>query len=146
MRSPSLLLIAALLAGCYTYAPLPTPTPVSGTRVSAALTDSGSFELARLLGPRIVAVDGRVLSASESALVLAVFRTRNRSEQEASWRGETVSLPHRMVANLQARTFSTGRSLLLTGAVLVGSVALFEAFKTGSTAGGPASGGGPSPQ
>jgi hypothetical protein len=140
------LLGACLLTGCYAYAPLPTATPLPGTHVSAALTDSGSFELTRLVGPRIVAVDGRVLSASERALVLSVFKTTNRTAEQASWRGEVVALAPSLVANLRARTFSTRRSLLFTGAVLIGSVAVFKAFKIGSTARGEPGGGDPSPR
>ncbi|MGH7538097.1 MAG: hypothetical protein ACREMF_05650 [Gemmatimonadales bacterium] len=142
----SLPLIACLVAGCHTYVPLPTPTPLPSTHVSAALTDSGSLELARLLGPRIVAVDGRVLSASERALVLAVFKTTNRTAEDVSWRGEVVALPPPLVAHLQARTFSKGRSLLLTGAVLIGSAAVVRFFKVGSTARGTGGGNKPPPR
>src|SRR4051812_27145054 len=44
------LCLAPLLAACYMERPLTTPVPQSATRIVAALTDTGSLELAKVLG------------------------------------------------------------------------------------------------
>ena len=139
------LLLGALLTGCYALVPLSARMPEPGAHVSATLTDSGALQLAGLLGPRIVAVDGRVLSTSDSALVLAVLGTTNRSHEEVAWRGEPVALPPAVVGKLQTRTFSTARSLLLASAAVLGSVTLWQVIRAGFAGGSSTGGGRPSP-
>src|ERR1051325_11339534 len=53
IRAPILILSFSVSAGCYNYNPLTTPTPQPGSCVAVALTDAGSQELARYLGPNV---------------------------------------------------------------------------------------------
>lgn len=142
---PALGVSASLVASaCYAYAPLPHPEPGLGSRVSATLTDAGSLELARLLGPRITTVSGRVVATSEDTLVLAVLKVTSFSEEETFWAGEEVPLPRRLVATLRGRTFAPGRSLFVGSGLVVGSIALYAAFG-GFGKGAPSTGGRPPP-
>ena len=53
MRAAILILIIFGMTGaCYNYNPLTNPSPEPGTYVAVTLTDSGSQELARYLGPQ----------------------------------------------------------------------------------------------
>ena len=111
---------ALLLAGCYTYQPLPAPVPESGTRVAARLTEEGSVELASLLGPEVTQVEGQVMGADSLALRLAILQVANRRGLEATWGGEEVQLPRTSVAVLSQRRLSIGGTVLLGGAAVGG--------------------------
>src|ERR1041384_785519 len=63
MRAAILILSFGVSAGCYNYNPLTTPTPQPGSYVAVTLTDSGSQELARFLGPNVFVGRGRHLGA-----------------------------------------------------------------------------------
>jgi len=57
-------------AGCYNYNPLTDPQPGAGSYVAVTLTDSGSQELARYLGPNVFvsadAISATAIVASSS--------------------------------------------------------------------------------
>ncbi len=134
-----------LLLGCYNYLPLTNPSPQPGTYLSAALTDSGSVELARYLGPGVAIVRGRLLASDSKELALAVVSVRVRSGEEISWKGESVTLPRGLVAFLEERRLSTGRSVLLAGGSVLSLVVAAKAFGFGGF-GAPSGGGKPTPR
>jgi hypothetical protein len=106
-------------AACYGYYPPSTPAPV-GKTVELTLTDSGSFALARQIGPSAAAINGRLTSDSANAIILAVTGVRQRDGNEVDWRGERVSVPRPLVVKLEERRFSRGRTTLFVGSVVVG--------------------------
>src|SRR6266498_2526793 len=63
-------LAPVLLGACYTYHPIQTPSPEQ--KVSVVLTDSGRVESARQIGPETQRIEGSVLSADDTAYLLAV--------------------------------------------------------------------------
>ncbi len=71
-RSASLVLVALLQVGCYNYLPLRRSTLVPSSYLAVTLTESGSEELARYLGPNPFVVRGRYLSATERGLAISV--------------------------------------------------------------------------
>jgi len=107
------------LGGCYGYYPPSTPVPV-GKSVEVTLSDSGSFALARQIGPSAAAISGRLTSDSTNALILAVTGVRKRDGNEVDWKGERVLVPRPLVMKLEERRFSRGRTTLLMGSVVVG--------------------------
>jgi hypothetical protein len=136
-----------LVAGCYSYRPLEDPTPASGTRVTADLTDAGSLELASQIGPGANRVSGEVVESEPDALFLALTSVLGRNEQETFWSGEQVRIPLITVSRVQQRRFAVGKTLLFGGTVLGGLFAAIKAFEGSGNGGGAASGGnGPSPQ
>ena len=72
MRAAILIAAACLLGGCYNYDPLITASPEPGTYVSLSLTDAGSQELARYLGPNVFIVRGRYLQHGDGGLLVSV--------------------------------------------------------------------------
>lgn len=141
------LILVLLLAGCYSYHPLESPSPSSGTRVAAELTDPGSLELAGQIGPGAISVRGEVVESDPDALLLAITSVMGRNEQEMFWSGEQVRIPLTTVARVQQRRFALGKSILFGGAVLGGLFAAVKAFTGGASGGSvPGGGGGPAPQ
>jgi hypothetical protein len=139
MRQVVLLAVLGL-TGCYSYLPLDTPNPAQGREVSVDITSAGADSLARMLGPGVRAISGRVIEASDSGLMLAVTSTRDRSDFEAPWKGERVTIPRGMMDRVRERRFSVGRSALLGGAIVGAGVGAAVAF-SGGGAGGISPGG-----
>lgn len=146
MRSAAVVSVL-LLAGCYSYHPLETPTPRSGTRVEADLTGGGSLAMASQIGPGAMSVRGEVLQAESEAMVLALTSVLGRNEQETYWRGEHVRIPLITVARVQQRRFALGKTILFGGAIVGGLFTAVKAFEGDGSGGGMSGGGGgPSPQ
>ena len=115
------------LGGCYGYYPPDTPAPV-GKSVEVTLTDSGSFALARQIGPSAAAINGRLTSDSASALILSVTGVRQRDGNEVDWKGERVLVPRPLVVKLEERRFSRGRTTLFVGSVVAGLLVARQAL------------------
>ncbi len=119
---------ACMTAACYNYNPLTTPSPAPGAYIAATLTDSGSRELARYMGPNVFAVRGRYLGDSERALLVSVTSVEMQGGIEANWSGETVTLPSSAISSLGVRRLAKGRSALLVGLGVTGLVVTTAAF------------------
>jgi hypothetical protein len=116
-----------LLGGCYGYYPPNTPAPV-GRDVAVTLTDSGSFALARQVGPSAEAINGRFTADSGNAIVLSVRGVRQRDGNDVGWRGERLIVPRPLVVKVEERRFSRTRTAVFGGALVVSLVALRQAF------------------
>src|SRR5947208_15809096 len=123
MRAAILTAAACVTAGCYNYDPLVTPSPEPGTYVSLSLTDAGSQELARYLGPNVFIVRGRYLQHGDGGLLVSVASVELKLGNEVSWAGETVALPDSAISAIEVRQLARGRSALLLGAGVAGLVA-----------------------
>ena len=143
MRIEMAIAAACLTAGCYNYGPLTQPTPEPGASVSVTLTDAGSVDLARYLGPSVFVVRGRYVGDAEQGVLLSVSSVELVRGDEVDWKGEQVTLPKSAIASVQVRQLSKRRSVLLVGVGITGLVATTAAFglvggaSSGSTVGGP---------
>jgi len=139
-----LVLSAALLScvGCYAYYPSPAGVPRPGVRVAAELSDSGTMSLARLVGPSVAAVEGQLIRSSDTEIELSVSTVRQHGGAEASWRGERITVSRDLLRGIQERRFSTGRTTLFTAGLIVGGIALRQAFQGKSGGPTPIEGGG----
>jgi len=144
MRASVVIAAAYLTAACYNYNPLTTLTPEPGSYVAATLTDLGSQELARYVGPSVFVVRGRYVGDSDSALVVAVSSVELQRGDQLSWAGESVVLPSKYIASLEVRRLARGRSLLLAGVGAGGLVVTSLAFRLIGSGTQPG-GGGPPP-
>ena len=106
--------------------------------MAVTLTEAGSEDLARYIGPDVRVVRGRFQSTSERGLSMSVSQVELRRGDVLTWQGETVVVPPGFVASLEERRVSRGRIVLLAGGSLLALVASYEAF-------GPAGGGVPAP-
>ena len=139
-RSASLVLVALLQVGCYNYLPLRRSTLVPSSYLAVTLTESGSEELARYLGPNPFVVRGRYLSATERGLAISVESVESRRGDLAHWAGETVVVPGEFVRQVERRSMSPSKTVLLAGAAVAGFVIASRAF--GPVSSGALSGGG----
>jgi len=142
MTSRDLLLVGSccLGAACYNYLPLAQPGPEPNANLAVTLTDAGFAELAAYVGPDIAVVRGRFLTTTDRGLSLSLTAVETRRGDVLSWRGETVLVPRAFLARMDERHMSTGRTVLLAGASLLGLVVSYRAF--GSDGGGTGGGSG----
>jgi hypothetical protein len=138
--SPRNLLILALavglLSGCYRLTPVETSSPERGLDVRVGLTDEGSVRLASLIGPRIGAIDGRVLEAPDTAIVLAVEAVVAQGGRSMAWSQERLAVPRTAIASLRTRTLDRKKTWIVAGLSVVGIVALGDVFGIGGGLGG----------
>lgn len=113
--------VAATLTGCYTYAPVTGAAPTVGASVAAEITDQGRVALADSLGPSPSRVEGRLVSASDSAITLAVTGVRSLRGDRAAWTGERITLPRTSFSRVTQRQLSVARSAA-AGAIAVGGI------------------------
>ena len=104
-------LMPGLLGACYTYQPVPS-TPPPQTRVAVVLSDYGRLEASRQIGPRTDRVEGNMLSATDTAYLLAVSSVKPIRGPWVRWSGEQVSVRRDYVANMYERRLSKGRTAL----------------------------------
>jgi hypothetical protein len=113
--------------GCYGYYPSTTPAPV-GRDVAITLSDSGAFTLARQIGPSATAISGRFTADSANPIVLSVTGVRQSNGNDVDWKGERLVVPRPLVTKLEERRFSRARTVLFSGVVAVGLVAIRQAL------------------
>jgi hypothetical protein len=144
LRAAILAAAAGLEVGCYNYLPLRRSGVVPSSYLAVTLSESGSEELARYLGPNALVVSGRYLGATERGLVLSVESIASRRGDIAHWAGETIVVPSEYVRDVAQREVSRPKTVLLAGAALLGFVLTYQAFGPGASGGVPAGGGLPS--
>jgi hypothetical protein len=127
MRRLPIVAGAALLAGCYAYTPLATPSPAPGMRLALVLNDQGRYEAARQVGPSVMRVEGALVQSTDTAYVLQVSDVVDISGIRSRWSGETVPVRRMFVASTYERRFSRGR----TAFALVGLTSAFIAIVVG---------------
>jgi hypothetical protein len=135
--------LITLLAACYTYRPLPTPTPEPGQRVSAQLTTDGSRDLTGQIGPEVLHVEGNVVEADSSGMDMDVLEIESYRGFRSDWHGERLRLPREAVAGMQQRRLSVGGTGLMAGVLAAGLYAVYRVLGGGdSSTGGNGQGGG----
>src|SRR3954464_7556895 len=111
--SPRALPLICLLAGCYTYRPLPITVPPEGQRVSAQLTTEGSRSLTAQIGPEVLHLEGSVVESDSAGFDLDVQQIESYRGIRSDWHGERVRLPLEAVAGMQQRRlFPRGAGVL----------------------------------
>lgn len=130
---PGVLAVTSItLAGCYRLTPIDGTSPPSGIDVRLGLSDEGSVRLAPLIGPRISAIDGRVLSPEDTAIVLAVQAVVSQGGRTMAWSQERLSVPRSAVVTVRTRQLDRKRTWIAAGLAVVGAIALGEAFGLGT--------------
>ncbi len=128
--------------GCYRFTPIEGTSPAPGQEVRLSLSDEGAVRLAPLIGPRIGAIDGRVMQSTDTALVLAVQAVVAQGGRSMAWNMERLSVPRSAVASVGTRTLDRRRTWIVAGLSVVGALALGEVFGLGTGFDGLLGGGG----
>lgn len=146
------LAIVLLLPACYRYtADGATASAPAGADARLVLTPAGAATLAPILGRETTAVEGRVMSRSDSAYVVSVSATLKRVQGAGSdsalsrtaWAGESVTIPRAAVAGTERRSLDSRRTAVAAtvfAAVAVAAVRMIV-HSVGSSGGGGDTGG-----
>src|SRR5688500_17121566 len=107
----AVLLVAS--SACYKYVPVEVSGPPPGSRAHVVLSDEGTVEMARWVGPGTRVIEGDVMSADGAGLTVAVRRVVKRDGIEEYWKGESVTIPRGAVSTYTERRLSRSRTALL---------------------------------
>jgi hypothetical protein len=143
-RAFAILTVPTLLSACHRYVPVTGPLP-EGARVAIDLTDRGTFELARFVGPGVVALEGQLLDMDDSTITVAVTTARQRNGIESYWTRERVGIDRNFVGTIEQRQVSGPRTAMAAAGFTLLLSALAVAFAGvfgGGSSGGDATGGG----
>ena len=136
MRAFFPVLAAVLLGGCHVNVPLASPVPAAGHRVVVRLTDRGSLEMARHVGPSVAELDGRVVAADERQLTLSLVSATTWRGIPSYWSGEEVVVERDYVASMSERRLSRTRSWLLTAGIITAALVAATVGGLGGKEGG----------
>ena len=120
------------LASCYRFTPIEGESPERGLEVRLSLSDEGAVRMAPMIGPRISAIDGRIVEPGDTAIVLAVQAVVAQSGRSMSWSQERLTVPRSAVSSIRTRTLDRKRSWIVAGLSVVGAIALGEVFGIGN--------------
>ena len=120
LRGAAAVFGALALSGCHTYLPIESPAPGSVARVHVPVQSAVSNPNAP---PPTVSVEGTVLSAGDTIVLEVQSRQYFGALQEVV-QENVYRVARDEVVTIELREFSTRRSVVLGGAVLVGVVGL----------------------
>jgi hypothetical protein len=133
---------ALLLCGCYTYSNEAVGDAALMTPVRVELTEEGSQEITRQVGPRGIMLEGVLAARSDSDLVFDVSALTRMNGVEETWHGERVTVPASSVSRIQLRKFSVLNTSLFVAGIVAGGYLLKTAAGPRNVTGNP---GGPPP-
>jgi hypothetical protein len=116
-----------LLGACYRYVPV-TGDLVVGGAYRGHLTPEGSQQVARLVGENVVRFDGRVITVTDTAYLVAMGATLKRTDVRPTiWTGEQLVIPRSAVNRFELRQLDRPRTfraaaLYTAGLVVVGAL------------------------
>jgi hypothetical protein len=115
-----IVVVLAVLQGCYTYAPLETGVPPVGERVELEISDRGRVELAERLGRGVMTIEGRLTAVTNDQYVLNVASVSYLGGETSRWSGESVRLARDQVEHAATRKLSRRRTWVMAAAIAVG--------------------------
>src|SRR5882672_4008744 len=133
---------ALLLCSCYTYRNTAVGDAALMAPVRVELTENGSQEITKQVGPRSSSLEGVITEKSESTLVFGVTALTRMNGVEESWHGEHVTVPTSAVSRIQRRKFSALNTGLFIAGLVAGGLLLKTAADARNVVGRP---GGPPP-
>lgn len=139
-RSFAACLLIATTA-CQSYSAVALNAVPVGADVRVDLTDSGSNTALPGVGSRAQQLEGKVTRVDSSGLALVISELMRIGGATELGEGRTVSVPAEAIATVRVQSLSASRSLLVAGAVVVGSVLVGRSLGNGS--GSAMKGGGP---
>lgn len=140
LRRAGVLSLTVLSTGCYTYQEVATgPTIAPGGVVRIELTDNGTADLAKQIGPYVMVIEGTVQSNTDQGITLGVSSLRRRGEADTKWTGDALTVPRMDVRVLSQRTPSRTKTAVAIGVFAAVGVGLMVAIAkaTGLVSGSP---------
>jgi hypothetical protein len=121
-------IVIAVCGGCYTAISVSGDALHPGARVYVDLTESGTTDLARYLGPNVRQMYGDVSTRSDTGIVLSLRSVTDRRSIETLWSGENVPVSPREIADIRERRLSKQKSWLFGSGLVAGLVLAGRAF------------------
>lgn len=144
-RSLEVVVVAAMLTGCYRYTTVSPADPVpAGARVRVQLDDAGTSAVNATIGPSVATLEGEAMEWRPDSIVLSVRSARTRSGDRFAWTGLRAAFPPTAIERIERREFSRRRSVALGVATAVVGALVIKAG-IDAAAGGTPGGGGPPP-
>ncbi len=120
--------VVVACSACYKYVPVEVSGPPPGARANVVLSDEGTVEMARWVGPGTRAIEGEVVSADANGLTLAVRRIEKRNGIEEFWKGESVTIPRGAVSTFTERRLSRSRTAMFGAGIVAAAFVIGQAF------------------
>jgi hypothetical protein len=115
MRTKIGLIITALLVpACTAYTPIPVTKATSSGTVRVTLTDASHAQTFGALGSQVQAVEGNVISVSDSSLTMTASEVARTTSDAEQVHGETIYIPRDAVQSIESRHIHVARSALVT--------------------------------
>lgn len=117
---------ASLLAsGCYNYRDVNTGTSIPAeTFVRVELTDAGTTNVTKAIGPYVMWLEGPVETAGSDGVTLRVTTLRRRGEGDTRWIGEQLKLGREDIRYMRSRQLSRGRTIAAATGFIGGGLGL----------------------
>jgi hypothetical protein len=131
-----------LLCGCYTYRSTAVGDAALMSPVRVELTEEGSQEITKQVGPRGTMLEGIVTAKSDSAFIFGVTALTRTNGVEETWHGEHVTVAMSGVSRIQLRKFSALNTGLFIAGLVTGGLLVKTVSDPGNVLGKP---GGPPP-
>lgn len=104
------------VTGCYTYVPT-TTAPTAGADVSVVLTDRGRVALGDRVGTEMDQLHGRLVSSTDSSVVVSMSESVTLRGISAKWTDELVTLNRDSFGSIRTKTFSRGRTTVTAAGI-----------------------------
>jgi hypothetical protein len=129
------------LVGCYRYVPVATGVMPSLGEGTIILTADGTSAVKQKLGDNIREIDGMILRVSRDSITVAVSQSTTTTRERFTQNGDTITVATSRVEQVQQKTFSRKRTVILLGAI-VAVIAATLGFSAVAGASGTGDGGG----
>ena len=110
-----------LTTACYTYVPSGV-APATGAEVTVVLTDKGRAALSDRVGPEMDELRGRLMSSTDSSVVLSMTQSVTLRGVSATWTDEVLTVSREHFGSLRTKALSRGRTSVLAVASLAAAV------------------------
>lgn len=122
-------LLCFSLAGCYVYVPVDSHRLAAGDRVRAYVTPDAGSKIAGPLSAPVWFLTGDYVQPKADSLQFLVSYYKTASGSDITTDPTPISLSPNALSRIEARRFSTGRSLLFTLAIAGGTAAVVQGIK-----------------
>jgi hypothetical protein len=121
-------------SACTSYTPLRMADMSPGYNVRVSLSDEGALDLAPKIGARARQLEGTLMQASDTTIVMSVRRVVREGGGDDTYNDIPISLSSRDVESVERSRTSVSRSVLTAGAIV--GTALLAARGAGDVSGG----------
>jgi hypothetical protein len=118
-------LALTLFSSCYRYVPATTTDLVVGSAYRGHLTEEGSRRVAPIVGEDVVGFDGRIVTVTDTAYLVAMSATMKRTDPRPTvWTGEQLVIPRSAVNRFELRELDRPRTMRAAALYTAGIVGI----------------------